>query len=114
MRTVKYLGPYPRVEYKGQQFKRGEATETKIEGELPSDFEIIDGWITKAKYANLEDLAKIKGIGKKTLEDIKRIYPYLATLKMALKDNKVSLRDDIVEILRKELLDQEKEGDING
>jgi len=51
----------------------------------------------------LDVLDKIKGIGTKTLEDIKRTFKSIADLKKALKEDKVSLRDDVVEKLKKEL-----------
>ena len=51
----------------------------------------------------LDVLDKIKGIGTKTLEDIKRTFKSMADLKKALKEDKVSLRDDVVEKLKKEL-----------
>ena len=51
----------------------------------------------------LDVLDKIKGIGAKTLEDIKRTFKSIAGLKKALKEDKVPLRDDIVEKLKKEL-----------
>ena len=51
----------------------------------------------------LDVLDKIKGIGRKTVEDIKRTFKSIAGLKKALKEDKVPLRDDIVEKLKKEL-----------
>ena len=51
----------------------------------------------------LDVLYKIKGIGRKTVEDIKRTFKSIAGLKKALKEDKVPLRDDIVEKLKKEL-----------
>jgi len=51
----------------------------------------------------LDVLDKIKGIGTKTLEDIKRTFKSMADLKKALKEDKVPLRDDVVEKLKKEL-----------
>ena len=53
---------------------------------------------------NLDDLIKLKGIGPKTLADIKRIYHNIDELKAALRANKVPLRDDVVELLKKALL----------
>lgn len=55
-------------------------------------------------YPTLVSLLKIKGIGGKALSDLKRNYNSVDELKIALKEDKVSLRDDQVEILRKELL----------
>ena len=51
----------------------------------------------------LDVLDKIKGIGRKTVEDIKRTFKSIAGLKKALKEDKVPLRDDVVEKLKKEL-----------
>ncbi len=53
---------------------------------------------------DFEFLLKVKGIGKETLEDIKKIYPSLEDLKKALKEKKVPLRNDIVKKLKKTLL----------
>jgi predicted membrane protein len=53
------------------------------------------------EFDDFDDLLKIKGIGKETLVDLKRTYNTLEDLKNALKDDKVSLRNDIVEKLRK-------------
>ena len=44
---------------------------------------------------------KIKGIGKKTLKDINTNYGNEELLKEALRENKVGLRDDVVEKLQK-------------
>ena len=44
----------------------------------------------------------MSGIGLETLKDIKRAYNSLSELKEALENNKVSLRNDIVELLKKQ------------
>lgn len=51
----------------------------------------------------LDILDKIKGIGKKTVDDIKRSFKSIPDLKKALKEDRVPLRDDVVEKLKKEL-----------
>lgn len=52
---------------------------------------------------SIDSLSKIKGIGKKTVKDLKRIYNSLEELRIALKEDKVPLRDDIVSKLNEEL-----------
>ena len=47
-----------------------------------------------------QELDEIKGIGKETIEDIKRIYRDKQELVDGLKNNKVPLRNDIVEKLK--------------
>lgn len=53
---------------------------------------------------SLIGLLKINGIGNKTLKDIKRIYSDIDELKVALKEDTVSLRDDVVVKLKDALL----------
>ena len=53
---------------------------------------------------SLDDLILIKGIGKETLKDIKRIYHNMDELKSALLKDEVPLRNDIVGKLKKNLL----------
>jgi hypothetical protein len=55
-------------------------------------------------YSTIDDLAKIKGIGKKTVLDIKRMFKDIESLKIALINDSVSLRDDIVEKLKEVLI----------
>lgn len=47
------------------------------------------------------DLIKIKGVGKQNIADIKKHYKTHDELKIALKKNNVSLRNDVVEKLKK-------------
>jgi hypothetical protein len=54
--------------------------------------------------SSLDSLIKIKGIGKKTILDIKKVFNNLDSLKRALLEDKVGLRDDIVDKLKKELI----------
>ena len=58
----------------------------------------------ESKYNILSDLSDIKGIGKKTVKDIQRMFKDMDALKAALKNDTVGLRDDIVEKLLKEVL----------
>jgi len=58
---------------------------------------------TKKEEITLDILDKIKGIGKKTVDDIKRSFKSIPDLKKALKEDRVPLRDDVVEKLKKEL-----------
>ena len=60
----------------------------------------------KENKMELSELTKIKGIGKKTVEDIKIMFNNIEELKEALKENKVALRDDIVYKLKGELLNE--------
>ena len=57
------------------------------------------------KFNSFDDLSKIKGIGKKTVEDIKVMFRSMFSLKKALKKNRVGLRDDIVKKLKEELIE---------
>lgn len=45
----------------------------------------------------------IKGLGKETIEDIKRRYNSIDELISDLKNDKVSLRNDMVIVLKKKL-----------
>lgn len=56
------------------------------------------------KYKSLDELTKINGIGEKTVSDIKIMFGNLDDLKNALNENRVALRDDIVEKLRGEFI----------
>jgi len=56
----------------------------------------------KKKMENeLRELDKIEGMGEERLKDIMRIYDSEKELKEALRNNKVPLRNDIVEKLKK-------------
>lgn len=52
------------------------------------------------KKETLSDLIKIKGIGKETIDDIKKIYSSISELKKALRADSVPLRNDIVRKLK--------------
>ena len=51
-----------------------------------------------------DDLERIKGIGKETVADLERVYSTMDQLKQALKNDLVPLRNDIVKLLKQELL----------
>ena len=53
------------------------------------------------KEVSLDDLEQIKGIGKETLADLKRIYASIEELESALSENKAPFRNDIVRKLNK-------------
>ena len=55
----------------------------------------------KSDFTEIDDLKKIKGIGAKAITDLKKHYKTIGELKDALSNDKVSLRDDQEEILRK-------------
>ena len=65
---------------------------------------VHDTIIEEKKEVSLDDLVKIKGIGTKTVKDIKVMFNDIESLKEALNKNKVALRDDIVEKLKEELI----------
>ena len=60
--------------------------------------------IEPAKNKSINDLIYIKGIGKKTIKDINTMFKTMSDLIDALKNDKVALRDDIVEKLKEELI----------
>ena len=49
-------------------------------------------------------LTKIRGIGSETAKDIGEIYSSLNDLKQALINNKVPLRNDVVDLLKSSLI----------
>lgn len=60
---------------------------------------------TEEKVNFLEELVKIKGIGKETAKDIKKIYKNMSNLLMALNSGKVlPLRNDVERKLKKEFI----------
>ena len=75
----------------------------KIESD-ESNVEESKGDSNSDKDISLDDLGKIKGIGKKTIQDIKKIYKSISELKSALEEDNVPLRDDVVIKLKKELI----------
>ena len=56
-------------------------------------------------YNTFDDLTKIKGIGRKTATDLKKNYKTLDALRKVLYNDAIydKLRDDVVDLLRKEL-----------
>lgn len=55
----------------------------------------------KEPEESLDKLTSIRGIGEETLKDIKRIYSSVEELKIALKEDKVPLRNNQVKSLLK-------------
>lgn len=55
-------------------------------------------------YNTIDDLSKIKGIGVKTVKDIKIMFNSMDELIDALRKNRVALRDDIVDKLNENLI----------
>lgn len=58
----------------------------------------------ESKFNKLSDLTNINGLGKKSLKDIERQFNTIDELKESLGKDNVSLRDDIVEKLKEELI----------
>jgi len=59
--------------------------------------------IVKLKFNSLDELTKINGIGKKTVDDIKKQASTINELIELIKSHKLALRDDIETKLAKEL-----------
>lgn len=58
-----------------------------------------------SKFSNMDDLSKIKGIGKETVKDLSLIYPSLDELIKKIKDKeRLPIRNDIESKLKKEFL----------
>lgn len=57
-----------------------------------------------SNFTSLSDLTEINGLGKKSLIDIKKQFSTLEDLKEAIVEDKVALRDDIVEKLKEVLI----------
>ena len=63
----------------------------------------------KIKKSDLNELSKIKGIGKERINDLKKIYSNKDELIMALRKNTVPLRNDVVDLLKKNFnIEEEK------
>lgn len=60
--------------------------------------------VVKLKFNSLDELTKINGIGKKTVDDIKKQASTIDELIELIKSHKLALRDDIETKLAKELL----------
>lgn len=61
--------------------------------------------VNESKFNSIKDLVKIKGIGKETAKDIKKIYKNMSNLLKALKNgDDLPLRNDIQKKLKKELI----------
>ena len=108
-----------KTEYKSKYKELVRAGKTKEAQALLDKYRQTGSWDGKAKKKveskpvevvekpveeeSIDSLSKIKGIGRKTVKDLKRIYNSLKELRIALKEDKVPLRDDIVSKLNKEL-----------
>lgn len=61
--------------------------------------------VKKHKFNSIDDLVKIKGIGKETAKDIKKIYKTMDKLVKVLNNGEnLPLRNDITKKIRKELI----------
>jgi hypothetical protein len=56
------------------------------------------------RISNLNELTSINGLGRKSLDDIKKQFDNIEELKEALINDKVALRDDVVEKLKEVLI----------
>ncbi len=70
--------------------------ESKIEVQVPKK--------KVSKVLSLSSLRSINGIGKKSLDDIRKQFDTIEELKDALIKDRVALRDDVVEKLKEVLL----------
>lgn len=57
-----------------------------------------------SNFTSLSDLTKINGLGNKSLIDIKKQFNTIEELKEAIIEDRVALRDDIVEKLKEVLI----------
>lgn len=57
--------------------------------------------VKKKSLNNFDSIKNIKGVGNETVSDLKKIYNNLDELKIALKNDKVPLRNDVVVKLKK-------------
>ena len=102
---VKVKLPFEATEFKSSKIPEGvdlSGINFAKDAKIPAK-EIKKEVEEESEEITLDVLDKIKGIGRKTVEDIKRTFNSIAGLKKALKEDKVPLRDDIVEKLKKEL-----------
>lgn len=61
--------------------------------------------VNESKFNSIDELVKIKGIGKETVKDIKKIYKSITNLIKALDSGEnLPLRNDIEKKLKKELI----------
>lgn len=67
---------------------------------------INDGYYEpiKSEWSQIE---AIKGIGKKTIEDLRSIYSSVDALKLATSNNRVPIRDDQAEKLKQYFIELE-------
>lgn len=77
-------------------YKHGKEEPTLIRPVKIEKLEPVKKKEQEESKVTLDDLAKIKGIGKKTILDLKRIYHSIPELVIAIENDKVPLRDDYV------------------
>lgn len=76
--------------------------ESVVEKEVVEKIEIIED---EYKFNSIEELISIKGIGKETAKDIKKIYKNMSNLIIALKSGEnLPLRNDVEKKLKRELI----------
>ena len=79
---------------------KGKITEGKVSDKKVETKQFEE---SKKKENLVENLQKIKGIGKKTAEDIANVYSSEEELVRAISDNEeLPFRDDIADLLKKE------------
>lgn len=81
-----------------------EVKESHVEKILENPNFYISGKEPVVQKDVFDDLLEIKGVGKKNVDDLKKIYSGIEDLKVALEKDEVPLRDDIVEKLKAKLL----------
>lgn len=101
---VKIKPPFAATGWKSTKMPKGvDLSDIKLAGAKKDK---VKSTPTRPKKDALGDLIKIKGIGLETVEDIKKIYGSMDDLLIALKKDKVPLRNDIVKKLKKVLCDK--------
>ncbi len=81
----------------------------RVEGNLKKEVKVIKPIVKEKvvvkKFGKMEDLSKIKGIGKETVKDISSLYVSIEDLVADLRLGKnLPLRNDVEKKLKKELL----------
>ena len=86
----------------------GETVLTTSPPEGNESFEVNDSKNVKVEKEekdknDLDKLSKIKGIGKETINDLKKVYSSMSDLRKALEEDSVPLRNDLVDLLKEKL-----------
>ena len=98
---VKAPGVISKIKNAIPKVTTGKIGNTKVETKQISETSIIDDSGYRAK------LIAVNGIGKKTADDIIKVYPSEGQLKVAVaKDLPFPFRDDIEKILKKEFIEK--------